>query len=152
MTEQYLIHYGVKGMKWGIIKDRIPSPLKSRYNRRLERSPNSYKGQTINRKDAALLGKSSARRISRYEERGYTRKQAVTREIAQKTVAIALVSKLASSAIRLAGSETGQIARINIGNAMRQKMTRGKNVADGLTKSTKTISEIRKAFQGGWDL
>lgn len=83
MYEEYLIHYGVKGMKWGIRK-KSTEPQNKRYD----------VNQRKNDKD--IFGKRGVRRINRRMNKGKTHKQAERAEwigqIAKGVTAISAIS------------------------------------------------------------
>ena len=99
--EDYIMHYGVKGMKWGVRKKR--KSLDYKRNRNKNYSDSYY------RKDKYLYGKGVTKRINKRMNKGMTHLEAENAE-AKRQVGILLASTAASIVVTSLG-----VAAINRG-------------------------------------
>lgn len=114
MIENELIHYGVKGMKWGVRKKQKTANTKRRYKVR------DY--------DKFIYGKKGAQRIADRMNRGVSRKSAVTREFAGQFAKGFLGTSAAIGGVYLLSTlkSNGKVAAtfkkmVNAGKSVRDK-------------------------------
>ena len=107
----YLAHYGVKGMKWGVrrqrrkaaaLKDRNAWREKSRSERKETRDqPNKRYTKNDRYWDETIYGKKGVKRINRRMNKGQTHGQAERREVARQVATVTALSLVSTSAVSL---------------------------------------------------
>ena len=87
-----LIHFGIKGMRWGRRKSgaRVTETRKERRAR--EKEPNKYYSKSDIKNDTHRYGKGGSRRINRDMNRGKTHSEAVMREYGRQYAAGVIIS------------------------------------------------------------
>ena len=75
----YLVHYGIKGMKWGVRRYQNADGSYTDAGRRRHRISDNYT-EADARRDSKIYGDRGARRIGRRIERGYSLEGARARE------------------------------------------------------------------------
>ena len=117
MYEEYLMHHGVKGMKWGVRHD------KDRKGNR-KKGSNSYKGlYRMMGSDRGRFGKRGAARIQKYKRQGMTREQAVKKVARQK-----LAKNIAGMALL-----TGTVVAVKSGYAQKGAQFIGEFLKNNIT-------------------
>lgn len=111
--DPYLAHYGVKGMKWGVrrqrrkasaLKDRNAWREKSRSERKKTRDqPNKRYTKNDRYWDETTYGKKGVKRINRRMNKGQTHGQAERREVARQAATAIVLSQVSVAAIGLYG-------------------------------------------------
>ena len=114
MTENELIHYGVKGMRWGVRKKQKTANTKRRYKVRDD--------------DKFIYGKKGAQRIADRMNRGASRTSAITREFAGRFAKRFLTTSAVIGGVYLLSTlkSNGKVAdtfkkMVNAGKSVRDK-------------------------------
>ena len=124
MTENELVHFGIKGMKWGVRRYQkedgtLTSKGKNRYatttRGRKDYRNKKYKPVT---RDVIRYGKKGAQRIADRQNNGDSRKKAVAKELGRRVVtrvATAAILKVTTNAILNGTAEKAVKSAINAG-------------------------------------
>ena len=95
MNEDYLIHYGVLGMKWGVRKKRynfIKSMVKKQQKYKEEVKWNKSYKKEDRAMDRFTFGKNGAKRINNRMNKGQSHKKAYAIELGRSAATNALIS------------------------------------------------------------
>lgn len=119
-----LVHFGIKGMKWGVRKN--PEPDNRRYS------------QFNRQADLRSFGKRGVRRINSRMNSGQTYKQAVRRELGRKALAGAAILG-ATAAVMVLDAHGPKIASM-----IRQRAETNRGRASALSIMTPLIAKKRR--------